>query len=64
MWRGGKCLRVLEGHQGPVLSLAVLPGGDVLSGSGDTTIRQWAGATQTCVRTYTGHTDTVRWDSG
>ncbi len=61
MWRGGECVRVLEGHEGPVLSLAVLPSGDVLTGSGDTTIRQWAGATNRCVNVFRGHTDSVRY---
>ncbi len=61
MWRGGKALRTLSGHEGPVLCLAVLPGsGDVLSGSGDTTVRRWSSGTGACTRTYRGHTDTVR----
>jgi hypothetical protein len=43
-----------------VLCLAVTEGGELLSGSGDTTIKRWRG-TQ-CVATYKGHTDTVRWE--
>lgn len=58
MWRGSECAATLEGHEGPVLSLAVTPDGDILSGSGDTTIRRWSGGK--CVQTYKGHTDTVR----
>lgn len=58
MWRGTKCSAVLEGHSGPVLSLAVLTNGTLVSGSGDKTIRMWSG--NTCVATLTGHTDTVR----
>jgi WD40 repeat protein len=58
VWRGTECVAVLEGHEGPVLSLAVTPGGDILSGSGDTTVRRWSGGK--CVQTYRGHTDTVR----
>jgi WD40 repeat protein len=60
IWRGGKCVRTLEGHEGPVLSLAVTPDGDVLSGSGDTTIRRWGGRSGVCTHVYRGHTDTVR----
>jgi phospholipase A-2-activating protein len=41
-----------------VLCLAVLEGGDLISGSGDTTIKRWQGTK--CVATYKGHTDTVR----
>jgi WD40 repeat protein len=58
VWRGTECIATLEGHEGPVLSLAVTREGDILSGSGDTTIRRWAGGK--CVQTYKGHTDTVR----
>jgi hypothetical protein len=42
-----------------VLCLAVTEGGELLSGSGDKTIKRWRG-TQ-CVATYKGHTDSVRW---
>jgi phospholipase A-2-activating protein len=58
VWRGTECIGTLEGHSKPVLSLAVTPEGEILSGSGDTTIKRWAGGK--CVQTYTGHTDTVR----
>jgi hypothetical protein len=58
LWREDRCAAVLEGHEGPVLALAVLEGGDLLSGSGDTTIKRWQGTK--CVATYKGHTDTVR----
>lgn len=34
MWREAKCVSTLEGHEGPVLSLAVLATGEVVSGSG------------------------------
>ena len=58
LWRGTECAATLEGHDGPVLSLAVAPGGDLISGSGDATARRWAGGR--CVQVYKGHTDTVR----
>ena len=49
---------MLEAHQGPVQCLLLLPGGNLLSGGNDGTIRHWlAGKVQ---RTFTGHTDTVR----
>ena len=55
----GRCLGVLYGHAGPVLAVAALaPSGDVLSGSGDKTIKVWRGGS--CIATLTGHTDTVR----
>ena len=55
----GRCLAVLYGHAGPVLAVAALaPSGDVLSGSGDKTIKVWRGGS--CIATLTGHTDTVR----
>lgn len=60
LWREGRDKPALEisGHEGPVLCLAVTEGGELLSGSGDTTIKRWRGAQ--CVQTYKGHTDTVR----
>jgi WD40 repeat protein len=60
LWREGrdKPAGEMTGHGGPVLCLAVTEGGELLSGSGDTTIKRWRG-TQ-CVATYKGHTDTVR----
>lgn len=54
----GKCTATLLGHEGPVLALLVTPEGDVLSGSGDTTMRLWQGGR--CINTLRGHTDTVR----
>lgn len=63
LWREGrdKPAGVISGHEGPVLCLAVTEGGELLSGSGDKTIKRWRG-TQ-CVATYKGHTDSVRWAS-
>jgi WD40 repeat protein len=62
LWRGGKAAGQLLGHEGPVLCLAVTEEGQLLSGSGDHTIRSWAGSS--CTAVYTGHTDTVRWAAG
>ena len=42
-----------------MLCVLVLPNGDIVSGSGDTTIRVWSG-TGACMHTIRGHTDTVR----
>lgn len=58
LWREGKSAGDLLGHDGPVLCLAVTEAGELLSGSGDQTIKKWRG--KQCVQTYKGHTDTVR----
>jgi phospholipase A-2-activating protein len=58
VWRAGACAHVLEGHGGAVQCALALPGGDLLTGSNDTTVRLWRGGA--CVHTLTGHTDTVR----
>ena len=38
--------------------LLLLPNGDFLSGSNDTTIKLWSN--RKCIHTFPGHTDTVR----
>lgn len=58
LWREGKPAGELLGHDGPVLCLAVTEEGQLLSGSGDHTLRRWAG--KSCTAVYRGHTDTVR----
>ncbi|GIL93050.1 hypothetical protein Vretifemale_20531 [Volvox reticuliferus] len=60
IWRGGKCVSTLTGHQGPVLCLLVLEGGEVLSGSGDTSVKMWGPGGGPCIHTIKAHTDTVR----
>jgi phospholipase A-2-activating protein len=64
VWRlpQGKCAATLEGHEGPVLCLAVTPcGAFVLTGSGDGTARLWSPARGgACIAVFAGHTDTVR----
>lgn len=59
LWRQGKQVGELPGHEGPVLCLAVTEAGELLSGSGDHTIRRWQN--KSCAQIYKGHTDTVRW---
>jgi len=70
------CVHVLQGHhEGAVLSLLLLPSGDLLSGGGDQTIRVWKGllsasdrrggsetttAEVTCAATIQAHSDSVR----
>lgn len=44
LWRGGGCVATLEGHEAAVLSLLVLPSGDILSGSGVRGLRAAYGA--------------------
>ena len=52
---GGALVRILTGHSGPVLALAALPGGRVVSGSADGGLRVWDLATGQTVRTLAGH---------
>ena len=56
------CLRVLEGHLGPVFGARVLPDGRILSWShaGDYTLRLWDGHTGAPLATLAGHTDFIR----
>ena len=58
VWQDGQCLETLKGHEGPVQCLLLMPNGDFLSGSNDTTIKLWS--KQKCIHTFPGHTDTVR----
>lgn len=59
--RTGQCLRVLEGHTGPVRSLTVNPSGSLLlSGSDDCTIRLWNLRSGLALNTFDAHTDSVR----
>ena len=51
----GACVATLEGHTKYVVSLAVLDGGRVASGSYDETIKVWNVATGACVATLEGH---------
>ena len=56
----GRCLRVLEGHQGSVTSVCFSAGGGyVLSGSEDRTIKIWQRNTGRCLATFEGHAGTV-----
>lgn len=50
--------QVLEGHEAAVLCLLCLPNGDLLSGSGDCTIKVWSGGK--CTHTIAAHSDSVR----
>ena len=58
VWADGKCVNVLEGHEGAVQAVLFLPSGELASGSNDSTIRVWAGGR--CLHTIAGHSDTVR----
>ncbi len=54
------CLRTIEGHLGPVLSVGLLPDGlRAISASQDKTLKLWDLETGTCLRTFEGHTSFV-----
>ncbi|KAK4653541.1 HNWD NOD-like receptor pc6 [Podospora pseudocomata] len=54
------CRQTLEGHGGPVLSVAFSPDSKlVASGSGDKTIKIWDAATGSCTQTLKGIWDSV-----
>jgi WD40 repeat protein len=56
----GKCVAMLSGHSGPVLSLAAAANGKWLcSGSGDHTIRVWDPSNGRLVRSLTNHLGAV-----
>jgi phospholipase A-2-activating protein len=53
-WRNGKVVGILEGHDGPVQAVLSLPGGEVMTGSSDMTMKLWRGSI--CISTIRGHT--------
>lgn len=56
----GSCDMVLEGHTGPVCSVAVAPNfRSFLTGSEDRTAKLWGADNGACAQTLKGHTDTV-----
>ncbi|CAN7940858.1 unnamed protein product [Ixodes pacificus] len=59
VWFGQKCMLTLEGHQGPVWAVQILPKqGLMLTGSADKTVRLWRAGK--CERVFSGHEDCVR----
>lgn len=52
---GGKCLRTLPGHDGPVTAIAVTGDGRVVTGSADKKVRIWPAASEPPTHTLTGH---------
>ncbi|OQD78613.1 hypothetical protein PENDEC_c001G00665 [Penicillium decumbens] len=56
----GAELQTLEGHSGPVLSVAFSPDGRLASGSNDHTVRLWDPATGALQQTLEGHSDWVQ----
>src|SRR3982750_1348200 len=57
---GVKLLRTLEGHHGPVSSVAFDPQGETLaSGSRDNTVKLWEARSGKLLRTLEGHQDYV-----
>lgn len=70
IWQEGECKATLEGHEGPINCMVVLPENldnsdnsedtTVATGSGDKTIRLWSLAQGKCTKVIHGHDDTVR----
>lgn len=59
--RTGNCLTTLNGHEGAVVSLALVPNEQrLVSGSFDSTVRLWDLKTGECTATLKGHSDKVR----
>jgi WD40 repeat protein len=52
---GGTLVRTLAGHSAPVNAVAVLPGGRVVSGSDDGTVRAWDLISGTTLQIFEGH---------
>ena len=55
----GQCLQVYRGHTSNVYSVALLPIGDIVSGSYDRSIKIWSRLTGDCLHTLAGHTSFV-----
>jgi phospholipase A-2-activating protein len=70
IWQVGECKATLEGHEGPINCMVVLPetltnsanpeDTTVATGSGDKTIRLWSLSQGKCTKIIHGHEDTVR----
>ena len=52
IWRDGQCVNTLMGHTSWILSLILLPNGDLASGSSDD-IKIWRNGQ--CLKTLNGH---------
>ena len=55
----GSCLRIFQGHGGPVTAVEVVDRVTILTGSTDTHVRVWDAVSGACLRTYSEHSDTV-----
>ena len=56
----GECVRTLNGHTKEVVSVQLLTGHKLASGSLDTSIKTWKMETGECIRTLTGHSESVQ----
>ena len=58
LWKDGRLVSILEGHNRRIACMAVLPGGILASGSSDKTVRLW-NRDGRLVKTLREHTDQV-----
>lgn len=56
----GVCTGVLSGHTDSVCAIVSIGGPDIVSVSGDATLRVWDVDTEACTAVLTGHDDYVR----
>ena len=56
----GECLAILDGHTGGVKGARLIPSGNILSWSDDSTIRIWDQTNGKCLKVFRGHVESIR----